>query len=192
MPQSTIPPPPRMPVQTQSHPADSAVTCIYQCDQHGTPTFSANGPWTIWGPGLIALGGVLITLTVKWIQDRRAAKHDLRRELFLKVTDAITNGGVLLGSVARSNISIDELGDRFVKFIAPLNQAEVVADKPLLAALTVLKNQTGLAFGDAYSHPASHGSSFDRHRYKQAFDRGCLGGDQSYLGGGEPPGCRWH
>lgn len=148
MPQSTIPPPTRIPVQTQSHPADSAVTCIYQCDQHGTPMLSANSPWTIWGPGLIALGGVLITLTVKWIQDRRAAKHDLRRELFLKVTDAITNGSVLLGSVARSNISIDKLGDRFVKFIAPLNQAEVVADKPLLAALTVLKNQAGLAFGE--------------------------------------------
>lgn len=146
--QQTTPLPTSVPVRTQSHPANSAVTCIYQCEQHGMPTLPANNPWAIWGPALVALGSVLITLTVKWIQDRRAAKHDLRRELFLKVTDAITDGGVLLGSVARSNISIDELGDRFVKCIAPLNQAEVVAEKPLLAALTILKNQAGLAFGE--------------------------------------------
>lgn len=146
--QSTIPPPTTVPVQMQPHPADSAVTCISQSDQCGAPMLSAGGAWTIWGPGLVALGGVLITLTVKWIQDRRAAKHDLRRELFLKVTDAITDGGVLLGSVARSNISIEELGNGFVKCISALNRAEVVADKPLLAALTVLKNQAGLAFGE--------------------------------------------
>ncbi|MEO8999408.1 MAG: hypothetical protein ABI227_09355 [Rhodanobacter sp.] len=145
MPQLTIPSPASVSAQMQLHPADSAVACTYQHEQHGAPILPANSPWTIWGPALVALGGVLITLTAKWIQDRRAAKHDLRRELFLKVTDAITHGGVLLGLVARSNISIDELDDRFVKCIAPLNQAEVVAKKSLLAALTILKNQAGLA-----------------------------------------------
>lgn len=108
----------------------------------------AINPYTVWGPALVALFGVLITLTVKWFQDRRAARHDLRRELFLKVTDAITDMGELFGVFGIATTSLEDLSARFSRCIRPLSQAEIVANDQLLAALSALKIALGLAFGE--------------------------------------------
>jgi len=104
--------------------------------------------WTVGAPALIALAGVLLTLTVKWIEDRRAARRDLQRELFLKVTTSISESELLLGSFAKTTITIDKLGEWFSTCMMPLNQAEVVAKKPLLTAMTSLRSELGLAFGE--------------------------------------------
>ena len=50
-------------------------SATYTCQtEHDPRPQLASSPWTVGGPALIALGGVLITLTVKWIQDRKVAR----------------------------------------------------------------------------------------------------------------------
>jgi hypothetical protein len=144
--QATAPSSAKTPSQTATHPADRALAYVGQ-PERPPPRQLADGGWATWGPALVALGGVLITLTAKWAQDRRSAKQDLRRELFLKVTDALTESSGLLGSFGKTTTSIDQLGEGFLRCLRPLNQAEIVAEMPLVTALTSFKNQLGLGFG---------------------------------------------
>lgn len=89
---------------------------------------------------------VLLTIVFKWIWDVRAEKKELKRKLYLELTDAITEGMAVLAAFAEAETPITALRDRFVKAAGVISKTEVVAPDELLQALADLNEVGGKAF----------------------------------------------
>ncbi|MEW5833933.1 MAG: hypothetical protein AB1832_02610 [Pseudomonadota bacterium] len=126
---------------------DATVSYVVQTTQHLAATPVPNH-FDKWGPSLLALGGVLATLCVKWVLDAKRRTFDVKRKLYLRVADAIHEGGVVFGLFASTEVSLSTISERFGKAIAHLSKAEMVAGDDLLRSLAQLKNFTGKQFGE--------------------------------------------
>lgn len=128
-----------------AHTADSVVSYVMQTTEV-SPQINSE----FWEKGLTATGAVLavlIPLFVKWRMDAKKRKFDVKRTLYLKVADAIHEGGAIFGAFGSVETTLKELVDRFSKALAHVSKAEMVAGDDLLRALTKLKNQAGQDFG---------------------------------------------
>ena len=102
--------------------------------------------WNTQATPLAAILGVVLTIVAKWIWDVRAEKKELKRKLYLELTDAITEGSAVFGAFTEQNTPIETLKERFVKSAGVIAKTEVVATDKLLAALADLSDVGGRAF----------------------------------------------
>lgn len=137
-----------VPVATVStlpaRPPDSAVSYVMQTTEappHTPPDF-----WDKWGPSGLAFLGVIVTLYGKWAFDAWKQKRDIKRKLYLKVADAMFEGGLLLGSFSNTDLPSGHFANGFARCMAPLAKAEMVAGNKLLLALSDLRDKFGPAY----------------------------------------------
>lgn len=133
-PAASVTPPP--------HPADSAISYVVQTTQAPPIPPGATFLDKLQGATLL---GVFATLVTTWLLDRRKRRLDTKRKLYLKVTDAMHEGGQVLASFSNMDATIQTLSARFVDCIAAFTKAEVVAGNHLLRALIEMKNKAGEA-----------------------------------------------
>jgi len=146
-----------MPNEAQAVPvsAHTAVTptvrggdaTIYVLPRESLPAQAAKHEWQeMWGPSVIAafvaLMGVMLPLIVKWIADRRDRRLALRRDIYLKVVDAVTEAAEALGTLADVDVPLSETMKKFGVAAAAISKAEVVAAMPLVSSLALLQNTT--------------------------------------------------
>ncbi|MET3653916.1 hypothetical protein [Dyella japonica] len=108
---------------------------------HTSPDF-----WDKWGPSGLAFLGVIVTLYGKWAFDAWKQKRDVKRKLYLKVADAMFEGGILLGSFSNTDFPPGHFAQGFARYMAPLAKAEMVAGNKLLLALSDLRDKFGPAY----------------------------------------------
>jgi hypothetical protein len=127
-----------------AHPADSAVSYVMQTTE--APPHTASDFWDKWGPSGLAFLGVIVTLYGKWAFDAWKQKRDIKRKLYLKVADAMFEGGLLLGSFSNTDLPPGHFANGFARCLAPLAKAEIVAGNKLLLALSGLRDKFGPAY----------------------------------------------
>lgn len=160
-----------VPAATESaplaRPADSAVSYVIQTTEaspHTTPDF-----WDKWGPSSLAFLGVIVTLYGKWAFDAWKQKRDIKRKLYLKVADAMFEGGLLLGSFSNTDLPPGHFAHGFARCMAPMAKAEMVAGKKLLLALNDLRDKFGPAYFSLFRERARIEPALTRVRNRLPF-----------------------
>lgn len=129
---------------TPSSTSNSAATS-YVLQNGASPSLPHNDWYKLWVPPGFAFLGVIIALVWKWRGDARKRKLRMKQKLYMKVADAINEGGIVLGSMGNPAQPFDQIMGRLTSAQAPLSKAEVVAGMPLVAALATLRNSANSA-----------------------------------------------
>jgi len=142
-----------------SHAASKAMSTV-QLPQAatGTPVVHMVHPdvWMVekthnsfWGtqfPPLATIAGVALAVIVKWIWDARDRKYQIKRKLYLKTVDCMTECNNILADFCNPNISLDSLQQRFRAATGIFAKTELVAGVRLFLSMADLKDLTGKSF----------------------------------------------
>lgn len=101
--------------------------------------------WNRWGPSSLAFAGVVVTLIGKWFFDYMRQKREIKRDLYLKVADAMFESGQLLGSFSNTQIQPQQIMFNFGQCLSPISKTDIVAGNNLLNALSDFKDVLGIA-----------------------------------------------
>ncbi len=124
----------------------------------GTPVVHVGHPdvWAVekahdsfWGtqfPPLATIAGVALAVIVKWIWDAKDRKYQLKRKLYFKTVDCMTECNNILSGFCNPNASLDSLQQRFLSATGVIAKTELVAGTDLFLAIADLKDLTGKAF----------------------------------------------
>lgn len=129
---------------------NAAVAYIIQ-QETAQPAVAKYDRLEAWGPSLLtlvgALIGVTIPLVVKWIADKRERRLALKRDIYLKVADAVTEAGEAMGLLVSMDAPINDSMRKFSGALGAISKAEVVASMPLVRALARLERTTATFIG---------------------------------------------
>jgi hypothetical protein len=132
-----------VPATVATPPAKATTSAtVIQIEQPKASASDANGMLPAW----LALVGVIITLTIKWVAEGIQRRYELRRELYLDLIDGIGAANLCIGRLCDANVSFASTVEQFQSAGPKIAKVELIAPKKLSKALTAYRDAHGKAF----------------------------------------------